>query len=187
MAEKEKSAKQSKWIKIFIFDSFQDVVRTIIVTVIVGILTFLWGNVLGLLYEKPRSLKVSLRPMGDYFEGYGFINSAFSDFEADTKNRIPLIFDPPELRKIRVCKEVHIKDTDRGLEYLRRIIDKYPQCLKLEIKEDTTSENRSTQAVVSKADKPSLLSSAQRDGKEHWFCGCDQRVLDEFSSNKKYP
>jgi len=183
MADSSKEKKfREKTLGLFqklLFDSSWDFLKA----GIIGGLLFLWGNFLGLLYEPPRSLNIDLLPMGDYFEGYGFVSIVFDDFEADTDHKMPLSFDPPALRQMRVCDELSWDDTGRGLTYLKRLVDEYPRCLKLEILSDGGSEN----ARISRSDDAELLRSISRDGLDHWFCGCDERVLETFAANRDYP
>ena len=168
-----------KLVRKLLFDSAWDYLKA---GVLVG-LFFLWGNFLGWYYEPPRSLKIERLYMGDFFEGYGFINLAFVDFESDTDNKVPLLFDPTALRDMRVCEDLYWKDTGRGMKYLRRIVDKYSQCIKLEA--DTSRST--TRVTISKIDNSNILKPVDREGSKHWFCGCEQKVLDTFARDADYP
>ena len=148
---------------------------------VLAVLFFVWGNFLGWFYEPPRSLKVELNYMGNFFEGYGFISIAFDDFEADTENKIPLLFDPPNLRRLRVCQELNWKDTGRGMKYLRRVADEYSQCIQLNVE----NLQGTTRATITKAKNPTLLKTVSRDGSDNWFCGCEQKVLNAFAADTK--
>ena len=171
--------KTVRLVRRLLFDSGWDFLKAV---VLAG-LFFLWGNFLGWFYEPPRSLKVELGYMGDFFEGYGFINLAFDSFEADTGNQIPLSFYPPGLRQMRICRELYLKDTGRGMAYLTRVVDEFSQCIRLDVK----TSDKITRATISKAKGSVLLKSVEREGSDHWFCECARRVLNTFAKEADYP
>lgn len=166
-------------IRALFFESSWDFLKA---AVLAG-LFFLWGNVLGLLYEPPRSLKVELNYMGDFFEGYGFIDLAFDTYSTDTNHNLPLSFEPHGLRKLRVCRPLYLKNTGRGVAYLRRVVDEYSKCIRLDVH---NADGRS-RATISRAENSHLLSHVMRDGLKHWFCECEERVLTTFEKDSNYP
>lgn len=142
-------------------------------------LFFLWGNFLGLFYEPPRSLTVELNCLGECIEGFGSISVAFDDFEADTEYKVPLSFDPLGLRQLNVCEELRWPDTGRGMDYLRRIVAEYSQCIMLEVE----TVQGIGQAKISKAKNHTQLRSVKINDADHWFCGCEENVLNAYESD----
>ena len=146
-------------------------------------LLFIVGNFLGFFVPEKRPLYLPLNLIGDYFEGYAFLTLVFDRFRSDASDRYALVFDPPTLEQMRVCKELYLEEPPEGPLLIERLAAEYPSCL-------TAQETRNGATATIKIGKPptsTALISVQRDGKTHWFCGCEERVINAFLKDKRNP
>lgn len=138
---------------------------------------FVWGNFLGLFVNEPREFDFSRGLMGEYFEGYGYLTTAFQHFSDDTEERVPLLFEPPELADVRVCKDtVGFEDTPTGFNYMTLLAARLPKCLVFK----QTDRDEMTVGVFSLPTDASEITTVERGGEQRYFCGCPEQVVTEY-------
>ena len=102
-------------------------------------LLFIVGNFLGFFVPEKRPLYLPLNLIGDYFEGYAFLSPAFDRFRSDVGNSYALVFDPPTLEKIRVCKELNLEEPPKGRRLIERLAAEFPSCF---VAEETSNRGQ---------------------------------------------
>ena len=166
-------------LKKLVFDSTWDFLKA----GVLALLFFVGGNFLGLLVPDKRPLELHLNLIGNYFEGYTFLSPAFDRFRSDVGNSYTLVFDPPTLEHLRVCKELIMDEPPTGRLLIDRLAAEFPSCLSVNV----TSDGRPAIVAITPQRASTAIVSVERNGELNWFCGCEEKVINAFVSDERNP
>ena len=124
------------------------------------------------------------------YERYGFVSQHFEDVKVELPNSMSLIFEPPELQRIRFCGDPNFRDRPQGETYLDELLNRLGKCL---VQSEQTVEGRKTIVIRPNTAANSEYVATRRSlgtnlGNEHlFFCGCEDETVALLETNTIYP
>ncbi|MCE8006197.1 hypothetical protein [Aestuariivita sp.] len=121
----------------------------------------------------------------DGLAGYTFIAGVFSDAEQALDGSGGLLFKPPEIEMIRVCRNLRIPQSDNPADLLSDLKEKVAPCLNIT---PVTMEGGGVRYEISPTQSAEVtrVERANKGGTEvvpQFFCFCEGRVVEKFLSD----
>lgn len=169
--------------KKFIFGLLFESARDWLKAGVIALSAFVLGNFLGWFIPSERPIYLPVNHIGQYIDGYTFLTAIYDRFRDDTDGDAALVFDPPDLNMLRICRDLNYPTPPEGFELIKRVAAELPSCIKAQ---KSWPEGVPT-VTVSVSDDPMELVEVEREGKREFLCGCNQQVIEQFLEDTRNP